>query len=93
MNYLLSVYQTCGGCDCADYLHNKGYFLNETFTTTTTTTPTPDNRTYPPYDVVDHQGSSVIDKPETVRSVAYDSCGIQIYSGTVICLFYHTSEL
>ncbi|XP_062596534.1 uncharacterized protein LOC134257978, partial [Saccostrea cucullata] len=70
----------CEGCNCTDYILNKGFLLNETFTTTTTTTQAPDNRTYPPYDVVDEQGSSVIDKPETIRSLAYDSCGIQIYS-------------
>ena len=79
-------FQTCEGCDCEDYLLNKGYNLNETFTTTTTTTQAPVNRTYPPYDVVDDQGSSVIDKPETVKSLAYDSCGIQIYSGKFVSL-------
>lgn len=80
--------QTCEGCDCPSYLQNKGYFLNETFTTTTTTTQAPVNSTYPPYDVVDEQGTSVIDKPETIQSVAYDSCGIQIYSGILSFLFW-----
>jgi hypothetical protein len=37
--------------------------------------------TYPPYDVVDGQGSSVIDKPDPKANTAQNSCGVQIYSG------------
>lgn len=77
----LLLLQICGGCNCSSYLVNNGYFLNETFTTTTTTTQSPDTQTFPPYDVVDDQGSSVIDKPDLTPQIARDSCGVQIYSG------------
>lgn len=61
---------------------NQGYFLNETFTTTPApTTTTPENVTFPPYNIVDEQGSSVIDKPDLTANTAQDSCGVQIYSG------------
>lgn len=61
---------------------NQGYHLNETFTTTPSpTTNTPENVTFPPYNVVDKQGSSVIDKPGVTANTAQDSCGVQIYSG------------
>ena len=70
----------------------KGYFLNETFTTTTTTTQSPNSQTFPPYDVVDKQGSSVIDKPDLNPQIARDSCGVQIYSGQNPELIVHLAE-
>ncbi|KAK3104702.1 hypothetical protein FSP39_008103 [Pinctada imbricata] len=73
---------TCGVCNCNQYLTEKGYFLNETFSTTTpgtTTTAKTDQGT--PYNVVDAQGTSLLNKPDSNRVTMRQSCGVQLYSG------------
>ena len=89
--FLLIYFKWCDGCNCTSYLINQGFYLNETFTTTPapTTTP-PENITYPPYDIVDPHGTSVMDKPDVSPHAAQASCGVQIYSGLTTDLVVYT---
>ena len=79
-----NILQNCEGCDCTHYLTNRGYFMNETFTTDPpTTTVGPATTQSTGYNVVDNQGSNVVDSGTFIM---YQSCGVQVYSGMLTSL-------